>query len=168
MKQVCCQGITNRIKHNELYVPFLDYDDISLKKLKKELWNLNMKWNLGWTYVFDSRGDKKHFHVISPVIMSVYDYICLLWDSSCDYAYKRSFFMLKEKTLRISSKCDERKVDVPELVRTFHYPTNRFYSIAHLYFLERFKNAEIPIGVSGFNTMTTPLEFVRYTTKSDG
>lgn len=168
-KKVPCMGITNRIERNMgekdemFYVVFLDYDNIKFDVLTKELEMLCRKWDLGWIYILDSKGDGKHYHVMCPTIVSAYEYLGILWDSSCDMPYKKSFFLLKEKTLRISSKGDKRKLQYPHicgLVQSDH--SSKPYSWGHLKFIEHYYKGELPPLERCENT---EVEFVKYSTE---
>jgi len=162
-KRVECIGITNRIpkSNHEKYVVFLDYDAITFDNLSKEVNKLIKRWDLGWTYVIQSNDDMIHWHVICPSIVSPYEYLGILWDSSCDNAYKKSFYTLKEKTLRISSKKDGRNVVYPIVHALFETETNRAYSTGHLKFVNQIHKAKIPICD---NYEETTVEFVKYKT----
>jgi hypothetical protein len=145
-QQIQCYGLTNRIsKSNDSYVMFLDYDNKSHDDLVKELMLLARIWDFGYTYIIKSGDDLMHWHVISPVVMTPYEYLGVLWDSSCDVDYKRVFFNLREKTLRISPKRDGRKQVYPELWSTLEMDTKRVYSIRHLEFLEKLYKIKLPV-----------------------
>jgi hypothetical protein len=162
-KVIRCIGITNRLQLPEgpEYVVFLDYDNRELEDLKVEVEKLATKWGLGWTYIISSKEGGKNWHVISPVMMSVYEYLGVLWDSKCDKAYKTSFFTFREKTLRVSSKPDGRKQGFPKLKCILPMNSDRVYSSAHLKFLMQYHKAKTPIEV---NIAETKLEAVSYGT----
>jgi hypothetical protein len=162
-KVMRCIGITNRLRspEGEEYVAFLDYDDRELEDLKLEVEKLATKWGLGWTYIISSKEGGKNWHVISPVTLSVYEYLGLLWDSKCDKSYKTSFFTFREKTLRISGKPDGRKQSFPKLKCILPLASDKIYSSAHLQFLTKYHKAKTPADV---NIAETKLEVVKYGT----
>lgn len=163
-----CIGVTNKVQNTWSidYVVFLDYDNITRKKLIAELTEIVIKWKLGWTYIFETNDDKKHFHVICPTVISPYEYLGILWDSSCDMAYKKSFFVLKEKTLRVSSKEDGRKKKFPEFCDIIKGETVKPYSSSHLMFLKKMYGAPIPDTITiKTDCVKSDLEIVKYKTK---
>lgn len=147
VKKVKCYGVTNRIQNTNdtEYVVFLDYDHIEFEVLNKELQSMIKKWDLGWTYIIKTDDDMYHWHVICPSIVNAYEYLGILWDSTCDMPYKKSFFVLREKSLRISSKNDGRKTEFPKMHGTLETESNRAYSTAHLEFLKQYYSAKIPL-----------------------
>jgi len=166
-KKQKCLGITNRVQVGSeiMYVPFLDYDNISYNDIVKEISDLVMKWNLGWCYILETNDDKRHYHVFCPTLITPYEYLGILWDSSCDMPYKKSFFVLKEKTLRITSKEDERKQKFPEVVTIIKYDSHKSYSGGHLSWIKKFykcKETQLP---DSLNVINTDIEFVSYKTK---
>ena len=162
-RKVECLGVTNRIvtTEGEMYVMFLDYDNITFQKLNMEIQKIMNKWDLGWTYIIKSNDDDLHWHVICPTIITPYDYLGILWDSSCDLPYKKSFFTLREKTLRISEKKDDRKNKFPELHALFEADSDKPYSTGHIKFLQKYYKAKVPICE---RYIETPIEYVQYKT----
>ena len=146
-KKVKCFGVTNRIQETNdgEYVVFLDYDNISFDNLNKEVKRMVDKWDLGWTYYIQTDDDMMHWHIICPSIVNVYEYLGILWDSSCDMPYKKSFFVLKEKSLRISSKNDGRETVYPKVYAVAETESKRLYSTAHIEFLKHYYSAKIPL-----------------------
>ena len=159
----CC-GLTNRLsKSNDAYVMFLDYDNKTHDDLVKELMRLAGVWDFGFTYIIKSGDDLLHWHVISPVVMSPHEYLGVLWDSSCDAEYKRVFFNMKEKTLRISGKKDGRKQILPQLWSTLEVDTRRAYSSGHLDFLSKLYQIKLPVPT---NIVVADVEVVSYAPKA--
>lgn len=159
----CCLGITNRLNGGSAYTLFLDYDDVTYYEVFQELMRLQKDWNLGYTYIIDSKGDKKHFQVICPAVFTPYEILGIFWDSKlCDSYYKQSFFRLKEKTLRISEKKDGRNLKLPVLAGLMVMSTHRPYSEPHLEFIKKYFTTSVPINVKLYKS---PLEAVKYLTK---
>jgi hypothetical protein len=162
-----CIGITNRVNVGSeiMYVPFLDYDNITYTNICKEISNLVMKWNLGWCYILKTNDDGRHYHVFCPTLITPYEYLGILWDSSCDMPYKKSFFVLKEKALRITAKEDSREQKFPEVAAIIKYGSTKPYSGGHISFIKKYYNCKDTQLPDSVNVINTDVEFVSYKTK---
>jgi hypothetical protein len=168
-KKIVCGGITNRLNDGKDYVTFLEWDKRSFESVQREITFLMTRWDLNYGVLLDSHGDMRHFHFISPTIVSAYDYLGILWDSTCDMGYKKSFFRLGEKSLRITPKHDNRKNIIPKVIGTFYITCNfvkRKYSKPHCEFLKKYylKNNEFGF-IRDSDYIDGELELVTYKTK---
>lgn len=163
-------GITNRVKvggkrFKEKFVAFADYDDKPLEEVVRIWRKLSRKYDLGYTYIVDSKGDGRHFQVYNPVVLSPYEMFGVLWDCDCDPTYQQTFFKVCERTLRISAKNDGRKYPEPVLIKVLKHKTKRIYSKGHLLFLQKYFSAPLP---KRFKYINSNIEIVKYYTKNFG
>lgn len=146
-RQKVCFGMTNRVLDKDRllgYVAFADYDEDKLDKIIGIWQGLSMEFDLGEVYFLQTRGDKKHYQVICPVIMKFGELCELLSQSGCDKNFQGIGYTLKSWTLRIFEKDDRKEFPEPVLVYTLSRATKRSYSDAHLAFVNGIYKGSVP------------------------
>ena len=90
------RGISARVPHTSLFVPFLDYDNITDERLDDELTYLQELFHLGDLHVFKTNEFGRH--VIGTDCLRPRDCLDVLEASSCDWAFKRGIRINEYRT----------------------------------------------------------------------
>lgn len=132
IKKVCF-GITN-LTADGYFIPFLDYDDIALKRVEKELSDIQKKFNLSDVYIIKSSNgynalslDKLPYNVMINLV----NYSKLLDKTFRKVAIARGYF-----TLRIG--IDKKIIVILESDCKYYEKSN-----SHCMSLERFYDIEV-------------------------
>lgn len=126
------KGTLNRTKDGK-YIFYLDYDLMKEEYIKGELIHLQEIYDLGDIHVFQS--SEKGFHVISFAKLTAKEYVEILENSSCDYAFKNipRYTSYRNWVLRHFSK---GIVKQPKYLYTLKRKTKRQHSLAHYKFIK--------------------------------
>jgi len=127
-------GITNvaytkKRKPLEFYATFLDYDDVAIQHVRKDVKALQLLYDLGTGFVW--RTDKSSFHVAFPSLTNWVEQVMVLHSANVDKAYKHEFVRYGERTLRVSGKGPKPAPVFKEILRA---STNRPVSLAHVHY----------------------------------
>jgi len=140
-KTVWTRGSSNRTKDNKR-IFYIDYDNMKKTYVKEELLLLQEQYELGEVYVFESSKDS--FHAVSFSKFSLKEFVDILENSSCCYAFKNMPHYLKFRKywiLRNFSKGNKKR---PKLLYVLKSKTKREQSLAHwIYFKALYPNGKI-------------------------
>jgi hypothetical protein len=156
------KGISNRIPHTCLFVPFFDYDNITDERLDDELVYLQELFQLGDLHV--AKTNEFGRHVIGLDCLLPRDCLSILEASSCDWMFKRAIRINEYRTwiLRGWEKGERER---PEFLRTIESPYNgeRLQSQGHAIFLQTFYGVKVRLVNPDGNT---EVEIQSYSTSS--
>lgn len=140
---VWTRGSSNRTIDNKR-IFYIDYDNLKESYVKEELLLLQEQYNLGKIYVFES--SESSFHAVSFCKLSLNEFVDILENSSCDYAFKNMPHYLKFSkywVLRQFSKGNKKR---PKFKYCLKAKTNKKQSSAHhKYFKILYPKANIEI-----------------------
>lgn len=147
------EGFSNRCTDGK-YVMAIDYDNIKLEWLKKELVHLKDIFKLGNIYIIQS--SKKGFHAVCFDKLPFEVYKTILFNSSADYNYITVPLKYGYKTwvLRSSKKRGFQPVVVDTIKSV--YEGKRQRSKPHIAFFNKWYNQKI-----GFNNCDNSIEMLR-------
>ena len=97
--------------------------------VKEELLLLQEMFSLGDILVFKS--SEKGYHGVSFAKLSLGEFVDVLNNSSCDYAFKNMPFYLKFSKYWILRNFDKGSKKKPQYLYTLPFKTNRQQSFAH-------------------------------------
>lgn len=131
---VWTHGTHNRTKDGK-YVLYLDYDMVDKKWIKDELTHLQEVYDLGDVHVFQSSKSKKGFHAISFAKLTAREYMDILENCSCDFAFKK---IPRHTSLRgwVLRHFKKGKISKPTYLYTLKRNTKRQHSLAHYNFFK--------------------------------
>jgi hypothetical protein len=156
------RGISARVPHTCLFVPFLDYDNITDERLDDELIYLQELFHLGDLHVFKTNEFGRH--VIGTDCLRPRDCLDVVDASSCDWFFKRGIGINEYRTwvLRGWEKGERAK---PISLRILESPYNgeRLQSRGHAKFLEAFYGVRVRL-VHSFGS--EEIEIQGYSTSS--
>jgi hypothetical protein len=154
------KGISARIPHTSLFVPFLDFDNITDDRLDDELTYLQELFHLGDLHIFKTNEFGRH--VIGTDCLAPRLCLEVIEASSCDWVFKRGIRINEFRTwvLRGWEKGERER---PVHLRTIESPYNGEHpqSMGHAKFLEAFYGVHTrlvnPIGseeieIQGYST----------------
>jgi hypothetical protein len=156
------RGISARVPHTALFVPFLDYDNINDERLDDELRFPQEIFHLGDLYIFKTNEFGRH--VIGTDCLSTRECLEVIEASSCDWSFKRGIRINEYRTwvLRGWEKGERAR---PIFLRTLKSPYNgeHLQSIGHAKFLEAFYGVRLRL-VNPFGS--EEIEIQSYSTSS--
>lgn len=130
------KGLSARIPYTVEFVPFLDYDNIRDPRLIEELQDLQDLFEIGDFYVMGT--SEYNRHAICVDRMPMREALSVVWESSCDYNFKRGIRINEFRTwiLRCAEKGNRPK---PRFLYSIESPYNgkRRQSEAHSIFLRQ-------------------------------
>jgi hypothetical protein len=133
-------GVSN-ITHDQYYVLFLDFDNITLEELKRQIAFIYKTYDVSHFFILTTGPNR--FHVISFEKFTLAEFRDVIDNTFCDYAF-RSTPIRSDKgwILRFAPKIDKDgnvKKDRPEYVDFIWYKTpKRKLSRAHIEFFSKF------------------------------
>lgn len=161
-KMKTAQGIVNRLDDGK-FVLFLDYDDMRLPEIEKELIFLAKEFLLGPCHIFQlDRPDS--FHVVCADRINLFDLKQILDASTCDLAFKHApeYFKRSGWILRISKKGERGYPEYLKTIRVHDRPM-REESAAIKTFLAKYYN--VPTEPNE-RDIKDKMQFVEYETAS--
>lgn len=132
-------GIANTTPDNQ-YVIFLDYDDVSLGRIRILLRQLQEMFNLSDFLIFQTKSNS--YHCISFDKVSLDKYIAILNSSECCEKFRKTplLFGHNQWTLRLSEKEGVK----PKFIYTLTSKHNILEkSLAHINIIEKLHNLKI-------------------------
>ena len=113
---------------------FLDYDKTEEQFLKSELEHLQMLYDLGNIYIFKS--SEKGFHAVSFVKLKAHEFMEIMQNSTCDWAFKQipRFTTFRSWILRSFEKGDTER---PKYLYTLKRESSRELSEAHYRYFKK-------------------------------
>lgn len=127
-KIVWTRGSSNRTKDNKR-IFYIDYDNLKKSYVKEELVLLQEQYDLGNVYIFES--SKKGFHAISFSKFSLKEFVDILENSSCDYAFKNMPHYLKFTKYWVLRNFSKGKKTRPKFKYCIKGKTDKQESNAH-------------------------------------
>lgn len=156
------RGISAKVPHTSLFVPFLDFDNITDQRLDDELLFLQECFHLGDWHIFKTNEFGRH--AIGLDCLLPRDCLEVLETSSCDPLYKKAIWINEYRTwvLRGWEKGERER---PKFVRTIESPYNgeHLQSMGHAKFLEAFYSVPVRL-VTPFGS--EEIEIQSYSTSS--
>jgi hypothetical protein len=156
------RGISARVPHTTLFVPFLDYDNTTDESLDDELVYLQELFQLGDLYVFKTNEFGRH--VMGVDCLFPRNCLSVLEASRCDWMFKRAIRINEFRTwiLRGWEKGERER---PKFLRTIESPYNgeHLQSRGHAKFLEAFYGVSVRL-VNPFGS--EEIEIQSYNTSS--
>lgn len=135
------RGSSNRTIDNKR-IFYIDYDNLNEKYVEEELILLQEQYNIGDIYLFKS--SNKGIHAVSFSKFSLKEFIEILNNSSCDYAFKNMPYYLKFSKYWILRQFAKGNTPKPLYIKTLKGNTDRQNSYAHWkYFKILYPDAEI-------------------------
>jgi len=127
-KLVWTRGSSNRTKDNKR-IFYIDYDNMKESFVKEELLMLQERYCLGDILIFQS--SENGFHGVSFAKLSLGEFVDILNNSSCDYAFKNMPHYLKFSRYWILRNFDKGSKKKPKYLYTLTSKTDRKQSFAH-------------------------------------
>ena len=135
-------GMSARVCGTCEFTVFMDFDNIVDSRLKEELVNLQQLFQLGDFFVFETSPYGRHAVCVDRMPMR--EALAVLWESTCDYNFKRGIKINEYRTwiLRVVEKGNRPKPKYlyPVLSK---YNGLHFQSQAHLLFLLLYYGADV-------------------------
>lgn len=129
------EGVSLRVVGTTQYTIGLDYDKTKDETLNEFLTYLQERYHLGDFHVLSTSEFGRHAYCVD--ILSLRETLDVVYDSGCDYVFKRGCWINEYRTwvLRTEPKGERPK---PTYLRTIESPYNgeRMQSLAHALFLE--------------------------------